>query len=183
MVGGSLVEHQLLPVWKDSFFLLSISSSPSRCLRFCTFWLEIPLIVVLSIWSSYWGITQSVTCRLSHTWAALARIAVSQTCLCISSSALATSRLWASTLSVIPMVTLSRMDFMVPVSSFNVTWLRASMASLSHPFWSSMLTVNLTSDSTQQCWVASELGVVMLYMSRLLLVQTMNGFQNRYSGN
>ena len=50
---------------------------------------------------------------------------------------------------------------MVPVSNFNVTQLRASMAELSHPFWYSMLKVNLAIDSTQWCWVASKLGVII----------------------
>ena len=60
---------------------------------------------------------------------------------------------------------------MVSASSFDVTQLRASVAALSHPFWYSMLKVNLTSDSTQQSWVASKLGVVMMEVRRLLFSQ------------
>ena len=56
----------------------------------------------------------------------------------------------------------SRMDFTVSASSLNVTQLRASAAALSHPLWYSMLKVNPTSDSAQQCQVASKLGVVMV---------------------
>ena len=82
--------------------------------------------------------------------------------LCISSSAFATTRSRASALLVVPMVTPSRMDFMVLAFSFDVTQLRASMAALSCPFWYSMLNVNLTSNSTHWCWVASKLGVVMM---------------------
>ena len=48
---------------------------------------------------------------------------------------------------------------MISVSSFDVTQHRASAASLSLPLWYSMLNVNLASDSTQQCWVASKLDV------------------------
>ena len=70
---------------------------------------------------------------------------------------------------------------MVSASSFDVTQLRASVVTLSHPFWYSMLKVNLASDSTHQCWVASKLGVVMMYMSGFLSVQGINGFQSRYS--
>ena len=51
---------------------------------------------------------------------------------------------------------------MVPASSFDVTWLKKSVATLSHPFWHSMLKVNLASDSTHWCWVASKLGEVMM---------------------
>ena len=87
MVEGSVVECQLLPPPKDSFPSSVFVSYPSRCFRSCTFQLEINLITVLSIGSSCWAVTQSVTCRFICAWVALARIAVSQTCLCISSSA------------------------------------------------------------------------------------------------
>ena len=51
---------------------------------------------------------------------------------------------------------------MVPASSFDVTQLRASAAALDHPFWHSMLKVNVASDSTNQCQVAPEIGVVIM---------------------
>ena len=52
-------------------------------------------------------------------------------------------------------------DFMVSASSFNVTQLRASAATLSCPFWYSMLNMNLASDSTHHCHhVASKLGEI-----------------------
>ena len=79
--------------------------------------------------------------------------------------------------SVIPTVTSSRMDFMVTTSSFSVTWLRASVAALSLPFWYLMLKVNLASDATQWCQVASKLGVIMMYVSILLSV-LMHSFDN-----
>ena len=44
------------------------------------------------------------------------------------------------------MVTPSRMDFMISASSFDVTQLRASAATLSLPFWYSMIKVNLASE-------------------------------------
>ena len=51
---------------------------------------------------------------------------------------------------------------MVSRSSLNVTWLRASVAAWSHPFWYSIPKVNPVSDSTQQCSLASKLSVVMI---------------------
>ena len=122
---------------------------------------------------------QSITCRFMH--AAQARIAVSWNGSCISSSDLATTAL-----SIIPSSSHSdpsRMDFMVSASSFEVTWLKVSVAALSHPFWYLILNVNLASDSTHWCLVASKLGVAMMYVNGLLLVLTMNGFQRRYSWN
>ena len=155
-----MIECKLLLLWKDSFF-------PPQYLHHLpagvSFQLEIHLLVIFSIGSSCWVVTQSVTYRFTHPWVALARIAVSKTCLCISSSASATVWLWASALSVIPTVIQSRMDFMAPTSSFNVTQLRASVAALSHPFWYSVLKVNLTSDCTQWCQVAFKLRVVMIW--------------------
>ena len=161
MVVGSLVEHQLLPLSKDSFSLLSIYIISRQVFQILNFPVRDPLNHSLNIGSSCWLATQSVTCRFTCAWVALARITVSLTCLCISSSALATTRSCASALSVVPMVTPSRMNVMVPASSFDVTWLRASAAAFYSPFWYSMLKVNLTSDSAQWCWVASKLDVVM----------------------
>ena len=129
-------------------------SSPSRWFRSCTFWSEIHSITILSIGSSCWVVTQSVTCRSMH---AAGVASVSWTGLCISSSALATSRSWATDLSVVHMVTPSRMDFTVSEPSFDVTGLRASVATLSCPFWYSMLTMDLASDSIHWCWVAPKL--------------------------
>ena len=67
--------------------------------------------------------------------------------------------------------------------AFDVTWLRASPATLSFPFWYSMLKVNLGSNSTHQCWVPNKLGVVMMSVSTLLSFLTVNGFQSKYSWN
>ena len=93
MVEGSLVECQLFLLMKDSFPSSMFALSPSRCFRSCTSWLEIYSIMVLSIGSSCWAITQSVTCRFTCSLVALARTTVSQTWLCISSSASATTGL------------------------------------------------------------------------------------------
>ena len=138
------------------------ASSPKRYFRSCTFWLEIQSIMVLSIVCSHWVATQSGTCRFTCIWVALAWTAVSQTCLCTSSSVTATTGSWASALPINPMVTQSRMDFTVSMSRFEVILLRASVAALSHPFCYSMLKVNPTSDSTQQCQVVSKFGEVMM---------------------
>ena len=90
-------------------------SSPSGCFRFCTFWLEIHLIAVLSIGSSFWVAIQSVTCRFTCAWVVLTWTAVSQTHLCISSSASATTGSWASAVPIVPIVIPSRMDFMIGI--------------------------------------------------------------------
>ena len=63
------------------------------------------------------------------------------------------------------MVTPSRIDLTVSVSSLVVTQLMASEDALSHPFWCAILKVNPVSDSIKQCHVASKLGVAMIYVS------------------
>ena len=156
----------------------SVFVSPAkRCFRFCTFQLGIQLIMALSTGSSHWVGTQSVMCRFTQIWAALAQMAASWTCLCISSSVSATTGSWAFTLPVNLMVTPSRMDFTVSMYSLNVTWLRASAAALPCPFWYSMLKVNPVSNSTWQCWVASKFSVVMVQVSGLLLLLTRDSFR------
>ena len=70
--------------WRIVFPSLVFVPSPSRCFRSCTFWLEIHLITVLSIGYSYWMVTQSVTCRFTHAWAALASFPDLLKYLCIS---------------------------------------------------------------------------------------------------
>ena len=67
------------------------------------------------------------------------------------------------------------------MSSFDVTQLRVSGAVLSRPFRYLMLNVNLVRDSTQQCQVASKLGVVMIYVTWVVSVMATNGFQSKYS--
>ena len=110
--------------------------------------------MVLTVGSFFWAVTQPVTCRSMHanwTW-----IAVSLKVLWICSSALATSGPWASALSVAPTVTPSRMDFMVSAFSFEVILLRASVPTLSCPFWYSILSMNCPSDSTHQWCVSGQ---------------------------
>ena len=115
--------------------------------------------MVLSTRSSHWVATQSATCRFTCVWVALASKAVSQTFLCMSSSVSATTGSWASALPVDSTVTQSRMDFTGSVSNLKVTWLRASAAALSCPFWYLMLKVNPASEFTKGCQVASKLGL------------------------
>ena len=76
---GLLCKHQLFPFSKDSFYSSVFVASPSRCFRSCTFHLEIHLIMVLSMGFSCWAAIQSVTCRLTCTWATLAWTWVFQT--------------------------------------------------------------------------------------------------------
>ena len=136
--------------------------SPRRCLRSCNLWETIHSITILSMGSSCCAAIQSITCKFIWVWLALAWTVASLTCLCILLLALATIRLWASALSEVPMVTLSRMDFSASAFSFHATQLRASATALSLPFWYSVINVNPTSDSTQWCWMASKLGVVRM---------------------
>ena len=157
MVEGSLVDCQLFPLLKDSLSLIHDCIISHQMFQILHFLVRNPLNCGLKYGIFLWEATQSVTCRFTHVWTALAWIVVSQTCLCISSSASATTASWVSTLPIVPMVTQSRMDFMVSASSFEVTWLSASAAALSHPFWYSMLKVYLASDFTQWCWVTSKL--------------------------
>ena len=144
-----------------NFFLsLSIATpssvavwSPRRCLRSCTLWEEIHSITILSMGSSCCAATQSISCKFTWVLVALAWTAASSTWLYILSLALATIRSWGSALPEVPMVTLSRINFTASVFSFYITWLQASATALFLPFWYSMLNVNPTSDSTQECWV------------------------------
>ena len=161
MVEDSLVDHQLLPLLKDSFSFLVFAPPPSRCFRSCTFQLEIHLIMVLSIGSSCLVVTQSVTCKFTLAWVALARIAVSPTYLCISSSASFTARSWASALPVIPMVTVQ--------DRLHASWVQLqcdSAQGICDCIVPSLLVFNAKSESHkwdgQWSWVASKLGVVMM---------------------
>ena len=181
VIEGTLMDCEFLPLPKDGHTLFHCGVVPRRCLRSCTVWKEINSIKILSRASSCYTVTQSATCKFTCMWVAHAWAALSSTCLCILSLVSATIGSWASAFPTIPMVTPSRMDLTASAFSFDITWLWASATTLSLPFWYLMLNVNPTSDSTQWCWMATKLEVVIMWVSGLWSVFTTNGFQCRYS--
>ena len=162
VIEGTLMEHEFLPFPKDGLSLFHSDMAPKRCFRSCILWVEIQSITILSIGSSSCAATQSITCKFTHALAALARTAVSSTCLCIFHQPPPPLGHEHQPLPTVPTVTLFRIDLTASASSFNATWLRASATALSLSFWYLMLNVNPASDSTQWCWVASKLGVVKM---------------------
>ena len=77
-------------------------------------------------------------------------------------------------LSVTLVTAPSSRDRTVCVSCHTGTWLGASAAALSDPFWYSSLNSYNASAPTQWCPVASRLGVVNTYVRGLLSVYTVN---------
>ena len=157
MVEGSLVEHKLSPFLKDSLSLFCVHIISQYMFQIIHFMVGNPLNGIFLLGSH----------PVSHI----------QVHMCMGGSSLdcsfpdlpmylfiSLSHYWAVSInsSYCSTVTLSRMDFMVSGPSLGVSWLRASAAASFHPFWYSMLKVNLASYSTQQCQVASRLGVVTM---------------------
>ena len=166
MVKGSLVECQPFPFFEGqpfplpcSWHLLADVSDP------CTFHLELHSITVLSMdLPIEWPPSQS-TCRFTHTWVALAWIAVSQTCLCISSSPQ-------------PLLGHEHLLFLLFPQWFCPEWTSQfciqlqcdSAQGICGCIVLSLVVFNDTgespptwgSDSTQWCLVASKVGVVMM---------------------
>ena len=91
IVEGSLVEHQFFLLFRDSLSLFHVCIISQQMFQILHFLVGNPLDHGLKYGIFRLGATQSVTCRFTGVWMALAWTAVSWTCLCISSSASATA--------------------------------------------------------------------------------------------
>ena len=149
--------------------LLEVCSarSTSKSVCFCVFSQS---NTVLNTGSSLWAPAQSVTCILTNGWPVATHTFCSKYW---SPSTMA--GLWTLAWCTIPKVTPSRMDFTVSGSSRVVTWLSMLAMVLSCHFWYSNSKLNLARAPTHQ-WPVSRLGVSIMYVSRLLSIQTKNGW-------
>ena len=98
VIEGSLIEHQPFPgSQQDGHSLLSVHVISQEMLQILYFPIGDTMdCKALSTGSSHWVATQSVRCRFTCVWVALAWTTASWTCLCISSSVSTTTRSWAS---------------------------------------------------------------------------------------
>ena len=153
VIEGTLVQHEFLPLPKDGHTLFHSGVVPWEMFQILYFMGADPLHCNFEMGSSCCAAMQSVTCKLTYMWVALAWTSVSSTCSCILSSASCTAGSWASALPTVPTMTPFRIDFTTSAPSFDATWLRASATALSLPYWYSMLNMNPASDSTHWCQV------------------------------
>ena len=151
--------------WSVNFFhslRMDISSSIAvwsykRCFRSCTLWVEIYSITVLSMGSSCCAVyASSNACGWPLLGLQFPQLAFYPFVSLSHHLAMCISPPYG------PYSDSSRIDFTTSASSFDPTWLRALATAFSLPFWYLMLNVNPASDSTQQCQLASKLGVVKI---------------------
>ena len=152
-----------------------------RFFRIPFFWLAVQSRMICSTVSSLWAATHSVTCNSTLGHLAEACTVLSWIFLSISSPALITNGSWVPAHQAAPILTPSRIDLTVSMSSLVVILLRTSATVLLCPFCYLISKVYWLSDPTQLYLITSRFGIVIIYVSGLLSVWMMNGFHFKCS--